>query len=190
MRSRLRLAPLLCPLSYPAALLVRPRRSSLPTLNEHSVDVVIEGNTMRVRNRMYNIGNLVGTTVDEYEIGFTGSTWEAIWSKKWQVFAILVVSAIATDLWWVQLLAWAGLIATVVQIVKLKRDRATGYILKLETAGKVTGVITSRDPEAINNLALEVAKAINNPPTTAQEYIIYGDLVQQTGNNNVATQVR
>jgi hypothetical protein len=63
----------------------------------------------------------------------------ALWSKKWQVLAILVVSGIATNLWWMQLLAWAGLIATVVQVVKLKRDRATGYMLKLETAGKATG---------------------------------------------------
>lgn len=162
----------------------------MPTLNEHSVDIVIEGSTMRVGNRMYNIGNLVGTTVDEYEIGFTGSTWQAIWSKRWQVLAILVVSAMASKVAWVQVLAWAGLIGTVVQIVKLKRDRATGYVLKLETAGKITGVITSRDPEAINDLAQEVAEAINNPPATAQKYVIYGDLVQQTGNNNVATQVR
>jgi hypothetical protein len=49
-------------------------------------------------------------------------------------------------------------------------------------------VITSRDPEAINEPAREIAKEINNP--AAQKYVIYSDLVQQTGNNNVATQVR
>lgn len=144
---------------------------------------------MRVGNRMYNIGNLVGTTVDEYELGYTGTTWQAIWSKKWQVLAILVVSAIFEDQKVVGLLAWAALIATVVQIVKLTRDKATGYMLKLETAGKITGVITSRDLDAINDLARKIAEAINNPSTTAEKYVIYGDLVQQTGNHNVATQV-
>ena len=48
-------------------------------------------------------------------------------------------------------------------------------------------MITSRDRDEVNALARRVAEAINNPPTTAKEFVVYGDLVQQTGNNNVAT---
>jgi len=81
-------------------------------------------------------------------------------------------------------------VAQVVQIVRMLQHRATGYMLKLEMMGTVTGVITSRDPDEMHALARRVAEAINNPPTTMKELIIYGDLVQQTGNNNVATQVR
>ena len=89
-----------------------------------------------------------------------------------------------------RLVVLALLVAQIVQIVRMLQNRATGYILKLETVGAVRGVITSRDRDEVNALARRVAEAINNPPTTAKEFVVYGDLVQQTGNNNVATQVR
>lgn len=144
---------------------------------------------MSMGSRMYNIGNLVGTTVDDYPIGFVGGPLDAIWSKKWRFFLLFVAYA-ALNSPVIRLALLAALVAQIVEIVRMLQNRATGYMLKLETAGSVTGVITSRDPDEVNKLARRVAEAINNPPTKAMEFIVHGDLVQQTGNNNVATQVK
>jgi hypothetical protein len=161
----------------------------LVALREGAVDVVIEGHTMSMGNRMYNIGNLVGTTVADYPIGFVGGPFDAIRAKKWRFFFIFVAYVVLSSPV-ARLVLLAAFVAQVVEIVRMLQNRSTGYMLKLETAGSVTGVITSQDPDEVNKLARRVAEAINNPPTTAKEFVIYGDLVQQTGNNNVATQVK
>lgn len=154
--------------------------------DERDVKVVIEGHTLKVGKRMYNIGALVGTNVDEFPIGFDGGPGAAIWSKRWLIFICLIVLSlpVGTAL---RFLAVVGLIAIAVHILILLQRRDTGYMLVLETAGKVTGVITSRDEKAISDLAHRVATAINHPPVTAETYTIQaveGDLVQVKGDNN------
>jgi hypothetical protein len=158
----------------------------LAAQDERDVEVVIEGHTLKVGKRMYNIGTLVGTNVDEFPIGFDGNPAAAIWSKKRLILFCLIVFAlpVGTPL---RLLALAGLIAIAVRIVIMLQRRDTGYMLVLDTAGKVTGVITSRDEKAISDLSHRVAAAINHPPITAETYTIQaveGDYVHVTGDNN------
>jgi hypothetical protein len=159
--------------------------------HERVVDIEIDGHTVKVGNRMYNIGNLASTTVDAFPIGFDGGRMAAIWARKWWLGISFLVAIESNTPIGVRLVALGILLATVAQIVFMLRGRATGYVLTLETvSGAAADVIVSRDPEAVYGVAQAIGDAINNPPKTVEQYVIHGDLVQQIGNNNVATQVR
>jgi hypothetical protein len=156
--------------------------------DEHVVDVSIDGYTVKVDSRMYNIGHLVSTRVDWFPIGFVGGRLAAIWSKKWWLLGSLLFT-VAQDPIAIRLVALGVLIGTIGVIVRMLQGRAIGYRLTLETPYGAE-IIETRDPGPLHELADAIGAAINNPPTTTEQYVIHGDLVQQTGNNNVAVQVR
>lgn len=156
--------------------------------DEHVVDVSIDGYTVTVGNQMYNIGHLVSTRVDRFPIGFVGGRLAAIWSKKWWLLGSVLFAAAKNPIG-IRLIALLVLIGTVGVIVDMLKSRAIGYRLTLETAFGVE-MIETRDPAPLHQLAAAIRAAINNPPKTVEQYVIHGDLVQQTGDNNVAVQVR
>lgn len=156
--------------------------------DEHVVDVRIDGYTLKVGSRMYNIGHLVSTRVDRFAIGFVGGRLAAIWSKKWWLLGSLFF-ALAEDPVAIRLAAFLILVVTIAVIVRMVRGRGTGYRLTLKTASGAE-IIETRDPAPLYELAEAIGAAINHPPKTVAQYVIHGDLVQQTGNNNVAVQVR
>jgi hypothetical protein len=88
-----------------------------------------------------------------------------------------------------RLVAIAILLGTVGNIVTVLGGRATGYRLTLETAFGAE-ILESRDLDALYALEEGIGAAINHPPTTVEQYVIHGDLIQQTGEGNVAIQVR
>jgi hypothetical protein len=179
----------------------RDARGSRVSDKNGGVDVTIEGSTMHVGNRMYNIGNLVGTSIDAYNIGFDGGPVKAVWLEKWRLLAIAVgLYALASyggsagiGSGTISLLEGILILAAVVvivQIVRKLRKRATGYILQLETSGAVTGVLASRDPGAIRGLAKLVADATNNPPANAiHTYVNQGTIINQRGDRNIGQQM-
>jgi hypothetical protein len=156
--------------------------------DERVVDVSIDGYTVKVAGRMYNIGHLVSTRVDRFAIGFVGGPLAAIWSKKWWLLGGLLFT-VSNDPIEIRLVAFLVLLGTIGVIVNMLRGRGTGYRLTLETAFGAE-IIETRDPAPLHELADAIGAAINNPPKTVAQYVIHGDLVQQTGNNNVAVQVR
>lgn len=160
------------------------------------VEVVIEGSTMEIGNRMYNIANLVGTSVYEYPIGFDGGLLRALRSKKWRLIVPLVGLLVlggsgkpTGTVVLLELVLFAFVLVTIVQIVQMLGRRDTGYMLQLETAGTITGVVQSRDREAIQGLARRVSEATNNPPATALHLIVNeGTIVNQHGDGNIGQQ--
>jgi hypothetical protein len=169
----------------------RLHRGLLGAQHDQTVDIWIDGHTVRVENRMYNIGQLVSTSVDAFPIGFDGGPLAAIWKRKWWLAVSFLVAVSAGVSIGVRLVALGILLGTVAQILQMLRNRATGYALTLETVfGAAPDVLFSRDAEAVHGLADAIGDAINHPPTTVEQYVVHGDLVQQTGNGNVAVQVR
>jgi uncharacterized membrane protein YjjB (DUF3815 family) len=156
---------------------------------DHTIDVRIDGYTVRVGNRMYNLGHVVSTSVDAFPIGFVGGPLAAVWSKKWWLIVSFIFAVTSGVSLGARLIAIGILLGTVGWIVEILRGRAVGYRLTLETAFGAD-ILESRDPEVMHRLADAIGEAINHPPSTVEQYIVHGDLVQQNGDGNVAVQVR
>jgi hypothetical protein len=155
----------------------------------NTVDVLIDGYTMRVGNRVYNLGHVVSAGVESFPIGFDGGRMAAVWSKKWFLLVSFLVAVSANASIGLRVAGLVALLGTVGWIVLILRGRATGYQLTLTTA-LGTDAIISRDPNAVYDLADAIGKAINHPPKTVEQYVVHGDLIQQIGNGNVAVQTR
>jgi hypothetical protein len=167
----------------------RSRRRPLDDQQERTVDVCIDGYTVKVDNRRHNLGHLVSTRVDVFPIGFVGGPLAAVWARKWWLGISLLVSVSANISLGVRLAAIGILLGTIGNIVTMLQGRAIGYRLTLETAFGAE-ILESRDPDALYDLEERIGAAINNPPKTIEQYVIHGDLIQQTGEGNVAIQVR
>lgn len=155
------------------------------------VDVSIDGYTVRVDDRIYNIGNLVCASVETFPIGFDGGVLAAIWAAKWPLglgFCVAVSSGVSIG---ARLIALGVFLGAIGWTVRRLQGRAIGYALMFETSsGTAPDVLVSRDPDAVYGLADAIGDAINHPPRTVEQYVVHGDLVQQIGNDNVAVQVR
>ncbi len=121
---------------------------------------------MHIGNRMYDIGNLVATSIGTRHVGFQGGPLKAIWSKKRRFLLIavgLLILGSIEDPTGAVYLGEAALVVlaavTVTQIVRMLRERRIDYVLQLETSGSITGIVAIPDPDAIRKLAKLVADA-------------------------------
>lgn len=154
---------------------------------------------MTVANEMYHLGNISRISTYTELVGFHGSVWRAIWLKKWRiVFVVVAIGALgssgssAATFLLLLVLIFAGI--TVYQIVRMLKRKRTEYILRLESAGVVRGVLASEDADVIEKIVKEVSEAIRNPPVNKIElnfpnaHKFSGTDVYQQGERNVGIQ--
>jgi Family of unknown function (DUF6232) len=149
------------------------------------INVEIEGNTMRVANEIYHLGNIA--RVSTYTI--KSSALRAIWAKKGSFLLTAVVIAglvignrVAgqhlqnhpATLRHVHLAEQIGVAAfgligvlALARILLALRPRATPHILLIESSGVVRGLLASKDIGVIDDIATLIADSIRNPPITA-----------------------
>jgi|ERR1700722_1284511 len=132
------------------------------------IDVEIQGNTMQVGNEMYHLGNISRVSTYTHLVGFHGSPLQAIWLKKWWLIIGLVLLAVGTSSAVVLLIGLAVLAVGIVQIVQMLQKKRTEYVLRLESAGVVRGVLASEDPGTIEGIVGMISESIRNPPVTSQ----------------------
>jgi hypothetical protein len=132
------------------------------------INVEIQGNTMDVGNEMYHLGNISRVSTYTHLIGFHGGLLRAIWLKKWWIFGSLILLSIGGSSSAFLVLGLVVLGATIVQIVRMLKQKRTEYVLRLESAGVVRGVLASNDSAKIEEIVAMISEAIRNPPVTAQ----------------------
>jgi len=136
--------------------------------NGSGIDVEIQGNTMQVDNEMYHLGNISRVSTYTHLIGFHGSPLRAIWLKKWWIIIGLVLLAVGSSSGVLLLLGLVVLAVGIAQIVRMLQKKSTEYVLRLESAGVVRGVLASEDPNTIEGIVEMISKSIRNPPVTSQ----------------------
>jgi hypothetical protein len=62
----------------------------------------------------------------------------------------------------------AALLLTIARIYWMLTKKSTEYVLRLESAGVVRGVLASEDASRIEQVVKMVSEAIRNPPVTEQ----------------------
>lgn len=132
------------------------------------IDVEIQGNTMDVGNEMYHLGNISRVSTYTHLIGFHGSPLRAIWVKKWWIIVSLILLGAGSSSGGLLVLGLLLLAATVWQIIRMLNKKRTEYVLRLESAGVVRGVLASDDSGRIEEIVGMISEAIRNPPVTAQ----------------------
>lgn len=135
---------------------------------ESGIDVKIQGNTMDVGNEMYHLGNISRVSTYTHLIGFHGSPLRAIWLKKWWIIGSLILISAGTSSGAILGIGLILLIVTIVQIIRMLQSKRTEYVLRLESAGVVRGVLASKDAGKIEEIVRMVSEAIRNPPITEQ----------------------
>ncbi len=123
---------------------------------------------MEVGNEMYHLGNISRVSTYTHLIGFHGSPLRAIWLKKWWIIASLILIAAGNSSGAVLAIGVVLLITTIVLIVRMLQKKRTEYVLRLESAGVVRGVLASEDASKIEEIVRMVSEAIRNPPVTEQ----------------------
>jgi Family of unknown function (DUF6232) len=170
---------------------------------EHAgINVLIEGNTMRVGNQIYHLGNIARVSTYDRPVGFRGGPLKAAWTKRWRFLGILAGLSVAgsfDSLWaWipVALLLWAAG-ATVVQIVRMLRRRGSERVLLIESTSGVRGLLASRDPHVIGEIVTLISDSMRNPPFTVVERHfnnvttnVSNTEINQFGDGNVGQAVR
>jgi hypothetical protein len=138
--------------------------------NTSGTDVEIQGNTMNVANEMYHLGNVSRVSTYTNLVGFHGTPLRAVWLKKWWiVFAlILFISGASSGSAALLILALVVAFVTAARIMQMLQKKRTEYVLRLESAGVVRGVLASEDPNAIEQLVEKITEAIRKPPITSQ----------------------
>jgi hypothetical protein len=138
--------------------------------NASGIDVEIQGNTMQVANEMYHLGNLSRVSTYTHLIGFHGSSLRAIWLKKWWIaFAVvLFISGASSGGGFLLILALVVALVVVVQIIRMMQRKRTEYVLRLESAGVVRGVLASEDPNVIGEIVEMISQSIRDPQITSQ----------------------
>jgi hypothetical protein len=132
------------------------------------IDVEIQGNTMDVGNEMYHLGNISRVSTYTHLIGFHGSPLRAIWLKKWWIIGSLILLGAGSSSGVLLAFGLVVLIATIWQIFRMLKKKRTEYVLRLESAGIVRGVLASDDSSKIEEIVGMISEAIRNPPVTAQ----------------------
>jgi hypothetical protein len=136
--------------------------------NDSGIDVEIQGNTMQVGNEMYHLGNISRVSTYTHLIGFHGSPLGAIWLKKWWIIIGLVLLAVGSSSSALLLLGPVVLAVGIAQIVRMLQKKSTEYVLRLESAGVVRGVLASGDSNTIEGIVGMISESIRNPPVTSQ----------------------
>jgi hypothetical protein len=136
--------------------------------NGSGIDVEIQGNTMQVGNEMYHLGNISRVSTYTHLIGFHGSPLRAIWLKKWWIIIGLVLLAIGSSSSALLLLGLVVLAVGIAQIIRMLQKKSTEYVLRLESAGVVRGVLASEAPSTIEGIVEMISESIRNPPVTSQ----------------------
>lgn len=137
--------------------------------NASGIDVKIQGNTMEVGNEMYHLGNISRVSTFTHLIGFHGSPLRAIWLKKWWLIGSLVLIAVGSSSGAVLAIGVVALLLTIARIYWMLTKKSTEYVLRLESAGVVRGVLASEDAGRIEEIVKMVSEAIRNPPVTEQQ---------------------
>jgi hypothetical protein len=132
------------------------------------IDVEIQGNTMDVGNEMYHLGNISRVSTYTHLIGFHGSPLRAVWLKKWWIVGGLILLGVGSSSGVLLALGLVVLIAAIWQIVRMLNNKRIEYVLRLESAGVVRGVLASDDSGKIEEIVGMISEAIRNPPVTAQ----------------------
>lgn len=136
--------------------------------NAGGIDVTIQGNTMEVGNEMYHLGNISRVSTFTHLIGFHGSLLRAIWLKKWWLIGSVVLIAVGSSSGAVLAIGVVALLLTIARIYWMLTKKSTEYVLRLESAGVVRGVLASEDASRIEQVVKMVSEAIRNPPVTEQ----------------------
>jgi Family of unknown function (DUF6232) len=136
--------------------------------NASGIDVRIQGNTMEVGNEMYHLGNISRVSTFTHLIGFHGSLLRAIWLKKWWLIGSLILIAVGGSSGAVLAIGIVALLLTIARIYLMLTKKSTEYVLRLESAGVVRGVLASEDASRIEEIVKMVSEAIRNPPVTEQ----------------------
>jgi hypothetical protein len=136
--------------------------------NADGIDVKIQGNTMEVGNEMYHLGNISRVSTYTHLIGFHGSPLRAVWLKKWWIIVSLILIAIGGSSSAVLAIGVIVLIVAIVQIVRMLKKKRIEYVLRMESAGVVRGVLASEDSSKIEEIVRLITEAIRNPPVTEQ----------------------
>lgn len=125
---------------------------------------------MQVANEMYHLGNLSRVSTYTHFIGFHGSPLRAIWLKKWWILFAIVLFIFGASAGGGFLLLLALIIATVtvVQIIRMLQRKRIEYVLRLESAGVVRGVLASEDPNVIEEIVGMISQSIRDPQVTSQ----------------------
>lgn len=130
----------------------------------------------------YNLGQIARVFPFEQPVGFQGNLFQAIWKYRGRLFALLlglvlvngVVSeggvVVLADLVFLALLAWI-----IRSIRRLLASRGTEYVIQMETAGVVKGVLAGRNRATIIDLVQRLAVAVSSD-STQPFYQHYGDL--------------
>jgi hypothetical protein len=121
---------------------------------------------MDVGNEMYHLGNISRVSTYTHLIGFHGSPIRALWLKKWWIVGSVVLIAAGSSSSAVLAIGLVVLIATILQIVRMLKKKRTEYVLRLESAGVVRGVLASEDSSTIEQIVQAISEAIRNPPVT------------------------
>jgi Family of unknown function (DUF6232) len=132
------------------------------------IDVTIQGNTMEVGNEMYHLGNISRVSTFTHLIGFHGGPLRAIWVKKWWLLGSVILIAAGSSSGTLLAIGVIALLATIARIYWMLTHKSTEYVLRLESAGVVRGVLASEDAGRIEEIVKLVSGAIRNPPVTAQ----------------------
>jgi hypothetical protein len=138
--------------------------------NASGIDVEIQGNTMQVANEMYHLGNLSRVSTYTHLIGFHGSPLRAIWLMKWWIVAIVVllIAGSSSGGGSLLILALLAILVTAARIVRMLQRKRTEYVLRLESAGVVRGVLASEDPNVIDEIVAMISQSIRNPQIASQ----------------------
>jgi hypothetical protein len=123
---------------------------------------------MDVGNEMYHLGNISRVSTYTHLIGFHGSPLRAVWLKKWWIIGGVILIAAGTSSGAVLALGFVVLALAVWQIVRMLNKKRTEYVLRLESAGVVRGVLASDDASRIEEIVAMISEAIRNPPATTQ----------------------
>lgn len=136
--------------------------------NAGGIDVTIQGNTMEVGNELYHLGNISRVSTFTHLIGFHGSLLRAIWLKKWWLIGSVILIAAGSSSGAVLAIGVVALLLTIARIYWMVTKKSTEYVLRLESAGVVRGVLASDDASRIEEIVKMVSEAIRNPPVAAQ----------------------
>jgi hypothetical protein len=141
--------------------------------DNNGINLVIEGNIMRVANEVYHLGNIARVSTYVHHVGFDGGPFKAIWVKKWwfillaATFYVLNAYGKGADVHTAQRVLVFVALATIAHIVWILRQRNEEYVLLIESSGVVRGLLASSDSAVIDNIITLIANSIRNPPISA-----------------------
>jgi hypothetical protein len=155
-------------------------RKSLLSKDTNFLTIEIKGNTMRVANEVYHLGNISRVSTYVECVGFQGGPIKAVWGKRRRILFIGVALCILSILGKGGeaehlangILVFAAL-ATIAQIIWMLRQRAKEYQLLIESSGIVRGLLASRDSTVIDRIITLITDAIREPPITTKAETFY-----------------